>query len=247
MNASPGIQPVVIVTGGTRGIGRAIANHFMEQGASVIATGTNELEITKRNEDAPEGLRYIHADFSHTGSLKAFCQYIETLPKLDVLINNAGINIIKHVDAVTEADFDKLTTINYKSPYMIAQAAARVMARQRAGKIINIGSIWSVITKKGRSQYIAAKAGLAGMSRALATDLAEYNILVNCVSPGFVLTDLTRQTLSEADFQELARQIPLGRFANPEEIAHLVGFLGSAKNTYLTGQNIVIDGGFTHV
>lgn len=121
------------------------------------------------------------------------------------------------------------------------------MKKQKSGRIVNIASIWSVITKPGRSLYCGAKAGLAGFSRAMATDLARHGILVNAVSPGFTMTDLTRSTLSPREIAHLAKQVPMGRMAQPSEIAELVFFLGSPKNTYITGQNILIDGGFTNI
>lgn len=235
---------VVLVTGGTRGIGAAIVQEFLRAGAEVIATGTN---TAARPASAEQRLRYVDADFGDPASLRDFCTFVEKLPRLDVCVNNAGINIIKPLHDVTETDFDRLTAIDYRAPYLISQAAARVMQRAHRGWIVNIASIWSVITKKGRSSYSAAKAGLAGMTRGLAVDLAASGILVNCVSPGFVLTDLTRQSLSAEEAAALAAQVPLGRMAEPAEIARLVAFLGSPLNTYVTGQNIVADGGFTHV
>lgn len=238
---------IVIVTGATRGIGAAIAQEYWQQGAQVIITGTHQEEVDKLNQDCIERKRFVQVDFLNPPSLEAFLNYIASLDRLDVLINNAGINIIKHVDKVTTDDFDKVTAINYRAPFLLSQAAAKTMRHQHCGWIVNIGSIWSVITKKGRSPYAATKAGLVGMTRALATDLAADGILVNCVSPGFVLTDLTRKSLTDEEIETLAQQVPLGRFADPIEIARLVAFLGSDQNTYITGQNIVIDGGFTNV
>jgi len=238
---------VVVVTGATRGIGAAIADEFWRQGARVVRTGTHDDEIGRLNASAPDRSEYVHANFADPASLSRFTTYVEGLPRLDVCVNNAGINIIKPLDAVSPADFDLTTAINYRAPYLVSQSAARVMRRARRGWIINIASIWSIITKPGRSSYVAAKSGLAGMTRGLATDLAPSGILVNCVSPGFVLTDLTRASLTDEEIGALAKQVPLGRFAEPAEIARLVAFLGSESNTYVTGQNIVADGGFTNV
>ena len=238
---------VVIVTGATRGIGAAIADEFSRQGAHVIRTGTHQDEIDRLNAKATMYTQFVQADFADPASVSRFTAFIEQLRQLDVCVNNAGINIIKPLDEVTAADFDRTTAIDYRAPYMISQAAARVMRRAGRGWIVNIGSIWSVATKKGRSSYAAAKAGLAGMTRGLATDLASSGILVNCVSPGFVMTDLTRASLTDEEIKALATQVPLGRFAEPLEIARLVAFLGSESNTYITGQNIVADGGFTNV
>ena len=144
-------------------------------------------------------------------------------------------------------DLDRITAVNYTAPYLISRAASRVMLRGGGGRIVNIGSIWSLVTKPGRSAYSASKAGLAGMTRSAAVDLAREGVLVNCVSPGFVLTDLSRSTMSESERRTLAEVVPVGRFAEPAEIAPLVLFLCSDANTYITGQNIAIDGGFTNV
>lgn len=238
---------IVVVTGGTRGIGAAIVEEFWRQGAHVLITGTHPEEIDRLNREKSERKQYVWADFLNPSSLTGLIEHIARLERLDVCVNNAGINIIKDVEQVTAEDFEKIAVVNFRAPYLLSQAAAKVMRRQHRGWIVNIASIWSLITKPGRTLYSATKSGLAGMTRALATDLAADGILVNCVSPGFVLTDLTQRSLAPEEFQALARQVPLGRFAEPVEIARLVAFLGGEQNTYLTGQNIVADGGFSHV
>jgi 3-oxoacyl-[acyl-carrier protein] reductase len=237
----------VLVTGATRGIGEAIGTFFIERGATAILTGADGENVARLNADAPDAVTYLQADFTDDSSLEALLNKIKSLERLDVCVNNAGINVIKRLEEVDISDFDRVTSVNYRAPYLISQAAASVMTRGGGGRIVNVASIWSVATKEGRSPYCASKAGLAGMTRAIATDLARHNILVNAISPGFVQTELTRQSLSESEMEQLAAQVPLGRFAEPDEIARMVGFLASEENTYLTGQNIVVDGGFTNV
>lgn len=238
---------IVLVTGATRGIGAAIADAFAAEGAQVIRTGTHADEVAELQKNAPKGTTYVQADFADAKSLDKFLAHVAGLGRLDVCVNNAGINIIKPLDDVTAADFDKVAAIDYRAPFLVAQAAARVMRRAKRGHIVNVASIWSVITKKGRTSYSAAKTGLVGLTRALAVELGGDGILVNCISPGFVMTDLTRRSLNEAEIAALAAQVPMGRFAEPAEIARVVSFLASEGNTYLTGQNIVVDGGFTNV
>lgn len=237
----------VLITGGTRGIGAAIADVFESAGANLLLTGTDPDQIKILNDNAQENRRYISADFSNPESTKSLLSQIESLDRLDVCINNAGINIIKSVYEVEDEDFQRLTNVNYRAPYLICQAAAKKMREKQYGRIVNIASIWSVVTKPGRSMYASAKTGLVGMTRALATDLAPDGILVNCVSPGFTLTDLTRESLSQEEIDEIGKQIPCERMAEPSEIAKVVAFLSSHDNTYITGQNIVVDGGFSHV
>ena len=164
-----------------------------------------------------------------------------------MLINNAGINIIKEFGDVDEADYDRLMDINLKAPYFLSKAAAKVMKAQKKGSILNIASIWSVISKAQRSLYTSSKSGLAGMTRSLAAELAPFGISVNSLSPGFILTDLTQESLSEKERTDLANEVPMGRFGSPEEMANLAYFLCSNENSFMTGQNIVSDGGFTLV
>lgn len=237
----------ILITGGTRGIGAAIADAFEEQAANLILTGTNPEQIELLNKSAPPTRKYMTVDFLDKKSTGDFLCYIEKLDRLDVCVNNAGINIIKPIDEVDDDEFDRILDVNYRASYYISRAASRVMKPQKKGMIVNIASIWSVITKPGRSLYCGSKSALAGMTRSIATDLAQFNILVNCVSPGFVLTDLTHKTLKPKEIEELSQQVPMKRFATPKEIANVVVFLCSEQNTYITGQNIIVDGGFTNV
>ena len=237
----------VLVTGATRGIGAAVVERFRNEGARIIGTGTSASDVARLNDSAPVDTTYVQVDFCDQVSLDDFLAYVTSLDRLDVCINNAGINIIKPYLDVTIDDFDRVAAVDFRAPYLIAQSAARVMSRQRRGWIVNVGSVWSIVTKRGRTPYCSAKSGLAGMTRAMATDLASAGILVNCISPGFVRTEMTSRSLSEEEMRLLAAAVPLGRFAVADEIAEVIAFLASEHNTYLTGQNVVVDGGFTNV
>ena len=232
-----------LVTGGTRGIGRAVAVRLKELGADVTVTG--------RAPKVPElaaGISYLQADLSSPESTANLADAVRAMSGLMVLVNNAGINRIHRIEDFPADEFDEITQVNYTSAYRLTQAAAQVMlAEKTAGRIVNIASIWATHTRVGRTAYCAAKAGLLGMTRSISADLAAHGILVNAVSPGFVRTDLTAQTLGPDGIAEVSAQIPSGRFAEPEEIAEVVSFLASPDNTYLTGQNIIVDGGFTNV
>ena len=236
----------IVITGGTRGIGAAIGQHFVELGGDVVLTGRNKEELSRLQQESGSNVRYAYLDLGKKESVGEFVEFLGTLETLDVLVNNAGINRIDRVESIRELDFDEIIDVNLKGPFYICQKAAKLMAN-KGGRIINIASIWSNITKEGRTSYITSKAGLAGLTRGFATDMAKYNVLVNTVSPGFVLTELTRQSLNESEMEDMRKMIPMQRMAEPSEIAKVVAFLASDENSYITGQNIVVDGGFSNV
>ncbi len=228
-----------LVTGGTRGIGAAIAQALVEAGYEVTVTGTASGEGR-----APAGCAYRPCDFSDPKALKAFAGEVAGLD-LGVLINNAGINKVGSIEQYDPDDFAKIQQVNVTAPFALCRAVVPGMRRRRFGRIVNIASIFGVISRSGRSAYSASKFGLVGLTRALALEVAADNILVNCVSPGFVDTELTRGILGAQGIAEAVRQVPLGRLAQPAEIARCVRFLVGEENTYLTGQNIIVDGGVT--
>lgn len=227
-----------LVTGGTRGIGAAIGREFFQAGYEVIVSGRSAVG------KAPEGCSYMPCDFSDPAALKAFAAAIAAL-ELSVLVNNAGINKVAPLTEYDPEDFSRIQQVNITAPFMLCRAVVPGMRRRRFGRIVNMTSIWGVVSKAGRSAYSASKFGLFGLSRALALEVAADNVLVNCVAPGVVDTDLTRSVLGESGIAELVSQVPMGRLAKPEEIARFVRFLASEENSYMTGQNIVVDGGFT--
>lgn len=227
-----------LITGGTRGIGAAIAQTLRESGHDVAVSGRSP------GGQPPEGCTYLPCDFSDLAQLRAFADRIAGM-ELGVLINNAGVNKIGPLEEYPTADFVRIHQVNVMAPFLLCRAVVPGMRARRFGRIVNITSIWGVVSKAGRSAYSASKFGLLGLSRALAMEVAAENVLVNCLAPGVVDTELTRTVLGEQGIAELVQRIPVGRLAQPVEIAHCVRFLASAENSYITGQNIVVDGGFT--
>jgi 3-oxoacyl-[acyl-carrier protein] reductase len=237
----------VVVTGATRGIGKRIADDFAAAGARLMLTGTHPDEVEALNAAATDGRRWHCVDFTRPGSAEAFAAELEGMERIDACVNNAGINRINPVDETRLEDWNDVVAVNLTGPMLVTRAVSRVMKRAGYGRIVNIGSIFGSVSREKRSVYSTTKFGIRGMTVASSNDLARYGILVNSVSPGFVLTDLTRRVLSEAERDELVRQVPAGRLAEPADISPAVLFLCSGLNTYITGQDVVVDGGFLNV
>ena len=229
-----------VVTGATRGIGRAIAARLCADGASVIGTGTDAGGL------AAPGCDYHALDLTVEASVNEFCAWLgETGP--DILVNNAGLNINAPFAEIDPDDFTRVQKINATGPMRLMQAVLPAMRKSGWGRIVNIGSIWSKIARPGRASYATSKFGLDGMGAALAAEVAGDGTLVNTVSPGFIDTELTRRTVDEKTLATLIAEVPARRLGQPEEIAALVSWLAGPENTYISGQNIAIDGGFTRV
>lgn len=228
-----------LVTGASRGIGASIVKKLSEDGFEVYGTSTS-------GEGKTIGVhQWVSGDFSTQKGIDDFLTRLKKISSFDVLVNNAGINIIKSQNRVTKEDYSRMESVNLRAPYQITQMVLKQMAEKKYGRIIHIASIWSVVSKANRSLYSTMKTGLLGMTRAAALEWAAHNILINSISPGFVQTELTKKSLTTEQQDVIKKQIPIKRFAQPDEIAETVSFLCSNKNTYLTGQNIIIDGGFT--
>jgi NAD(P)-dependent dehydrogenase (short-subunit alcohol dehydrogenase family) len=239
-----------LVTGGTRGIGLQIAKDMHTAGARVVLTGTTprSFELVRSHFDAGKyPAKFFPVDFTDAESTKNFLSNIDRLKNIDILVNNSGINRINPIDAIKTQDWNDLVAVNLSAPLLLIRSVARIMKMQRYGRIVNIGSVFGVISKAKRALYSITKHGLHGLTIATALDLAPYGILVNTVSPGFVLTELTKSILSAKEIKELTAQVPLGRFAEPEDISSVVLFLCSPENRYITSQNIIVDGGFVNV
>lgn len=214
-----------LVTGGSRGIGHAIVQRLELAGWNVLAPTRNELDLLSNN---------------------SIDKYLAGLNlRVDVIVNNAGINPISDIDNIKDTDVEDTLQTNLVAPLRIIRGLVPTMIANQYGKIVNISSIWSTVSKAGRTVYAASKSGLNGVTRSMAVELAKNNILINSVAPGFVETELTHQNNTENDLQLIKQSIPMQRLAKPDEIAELVYFLVSESNTYITGQTIVIDGGYT--
>ena len=229
-----------LVTGGTRGIGLAISERLASDGMDVYVTGRS------KKENMPFRCKQLTVDFLSEQSMSDFLVKIAEI-NFDVVVNNAGINKISSFCDIDPLDFDQIHAANLKAPFQICQTILPHMISNGWGRIVNISSIFGHVSKEFRASYSASKFGLDGMTAALAAEVASKGVLANCVAPGFVDTDLTREVLGEDGVKELTSKIPIGRLGQPKEIAALVSWLASADNTYLSGQNIIIDGGFTRV
>ncbi len=236
----------ILVTGGTKGIGKAIVNKFLSVGAKVTATGTKNQEIKKLNKfNKNTNLHYLNLDFLDDNSIDRFKTECDKLGGVDILVNNAGINIVSNFLETNDDQYECINKVNVRGPYKLCKYVLPYMQNKKEGRIINISSIWSVVSRESRSIYSTTKSAILGMTKTLALEFASSNILINAVSPGFTLTELTKKTNTFEELKQIEKEIPLKKIAKPEEIANIVVFLSSEANGYITGQNIVIDGGYT--
>jgi 3-oxoacyl-[acyl-carrier protein] reductase len=240
---------VAVVTGGSRGIGRAIAQTLAAMQASVIITYvTNHAaaESTCTMIQAAGG-KVASRCFDVADAVQtqqAFSSILDDYGRIDILINNAGVTRDTLVLRMTEEDWQEVLQINLSGIYHCSKAAIRPMIRQRHGRIINITSIIGIIGNAGQVNYAAAKAGAIGLTKALAREVASREITINAVAPGFIETEMTEGLSAQAK-TELVRQIPLGRWGTPQDVADCVGFLVSSRASYITGQVIQVNGGLS--
>lgn len=235
----------VLVTGGTRGIGAGVVKLMEAAGARVIATGRED-SVREARSRASSDTSYAVVDLSHRAETEAFARDLES-ERIDVLINNAGINRIALVGDVDMGDWDEIQEVNVRAPMVLCRALAPRMAAEGYGRIVNISSIFGHVTRSMRVSYTTSKYALLGLTKTVAVDYAKQSVLCNAVAPGFIDTELTRTILSSEQREELAAATPLGRLGTVEEIARVIGFLASEANSFITGQLILADGGFTSV
>ena len=215
---------VALITGASKGIGEEIAELFKFSGAKVLTPSHSELDLASNSSVE-----------SYASSLTG---------TIDILVNNAGINLLAELDELDQEVLKKTLQINLVAPLILTKLLAERMKSNRYGRIVNISSIWSVVAKEGRLAYTASKSALNGATRTLAVELGEHGILVNTIAPGYVNTELTSQNNSSEQLRLIRNNIPLKRLAEPNEIAQIAAFLCSEKNSYMTGQVLVADGGY---
>lgn len=231
-----------LVTGGTTGIGRTIVETLVECGAKVVVTGIEPDLLQGLGKIA--GISSLLLDLSDTADTERQADALANEP-FDVLVNNAGINVHAAVGELDMPAFDQILDINLRGAAVLCRALVPGMAARGYGRVVNITSIFSLVSKRHRAPYTTSKFALLGFTRTLALDYAEKNVLANCVAPGFISTEMTERMLGPDGIREMVAQVPVGRLGKPQEVANLVAFLASPLNSFINGQNIVIDGGFT--
>lgn len=219
------MKKTALITGASQGIGKAVADLFKEKKIQLIIPDIEEMDLS---------------------SVESVDKYLSTIKQpIDMLVNNAGINQIETITDISDANIRNTLEINMIAPIRLIREIIPHMIKNKYGRIVNISSVWSIVSKPGRTIYSISKSGLNALTRSIAVELGPYNILVNAVAPGFVDTELTRKNNTEEQLNILKEKIPLGRLADVEEIAEIVWFLCSDNNRYMTGQVLYVDGGFT--
>ncbi len=234
-----------LVTGGARGIGRAIVEKLMDHGCKVMiadvlddAGAQTVSELTGRG-----GVAFVHCDVtSSTEAQAAIEKTVASFGSLDILVNNAGITKDTLLIKMAEADWDRVLNINLKGAFLMTQAAAKVMIKARTGRIVNISSVVGLMGNFGQANYSASKAGLVGLTKSAAKELAGRNVTVNAVAPGYIQTEMTEH-LPDAAKQAFLTNIPLKRAGLPEDVANAVLFLAADESAYITGQVLPVCGG----
>ena len=234
----------VLVTGGAGGIGAEIVKSMYALGANILISGSNKLKLEKQSNSFSNPLLYFAADLSKRDDIEKLVE--RTLEKfnnkLDILINNAGITRDNLTLRMKDSEWNDVINLNLNSTFYLTRVFLKNMIKNRFGRVINISSVVGSSGNLGQANYSASKAGIEGMSKSMALEVASRNITINCVAPGFIETDMTKDLLSKNE-DSLRKSIPMGRVGSPDEIANVVSFLASDAAGYITGQTIHVNGG----
>jgi 3-oxoacyl-[acyl-carrier protein] reductase len=237
---------VAVITGASRGIGRSIALALAEAGAKIVAVDLDpvatEAIVAELKENGTEAIAVIGNVTVSEDTEKMIDAAVAAFGRVDILVNNAGITRDGLLMRMKDEDWDAVLSVNLKGAFLCSRAASKVMTKQRYGRIINIASVVGQMGNAGQANYCASKAGLIGLTKSNARELAKRNVTVNAVAPGFIATAMT-DALPEKVREELTAQIPLARLGSAEDIAHAVVFLALEKSAYITGHVIAVNGG----
>ena len=240
---------VALVTGGSRGLGKAMARGLAEAGADIVISSRHEAELRSGLDEILSGTgrrgQYVVADLGRRQEASRLARTaLELMGRVDILINNAGTNTPEAIDAIRDEVWDSIVELNLNSCMALTRALAPPMKERRWGRIIHISSIMAFISKEARNVYSATKAALVGLARSSAIDLGPYGITVNCLAPGPFLTDLPGRLLSKAEKQAFSDHTALGRWGEPRELIGPVLLLASEAGSYITGETLIVDGGY---
>jgi NAD(P)-dependent dehydrogenase (short-subunit alcohol dehydrogenase family) len=240
---------VALVTGGSKGLGKAMARGLAEAGADIVISSRHENELRSALDEILRGTnskgRLIVADMARREEVERLARTaLEQMSRVDILVNNAGTNIPQPIDEIKNEDWDRMLETNLSSIMVLTRALAPQMKARKWGRIIHISSVMGFVSKEGRNAYSATKSALIGLARANALDLGRHGVTVNCIAPGPFLTDLPARLLSDAEKQEFSRYTALGRWADPSELVGPVLLLASEAGSYITGETLVVDGGW---
>jgi NAD(P)-dependent dehydrogenase (short-subunit alcohol dehydrogenase family) len=240
---------VALVTGGSKGLGKAMARGLVEAGADIVISSRHEEELRPALDEILKGTqrrgKHIVADMSQRQDVARLARTaLEQMGRVDILVNNAGTNVPQPIDEVTDETWDRVVEINLNSVMALTRDLVSQMKARRWGRIVHISSVMGFVSKAGRNVYSATKSALLGLARAGALELGPYGITVNCIAPGPFLTDLPGRLLSDAEKQEFAKGTAVGRWADPKELVGPILLLASDAGSYITGQTLVVDGGW---
>jgi NAD(P)-dependent dehydrogenase (short-subunit alcohol dehydrogenase family) len=240
---------VALVTGGSKGLGKAMARGLAEAGADIVISSRNEAELRSALDDILRDTgrkgRFVVTDMGKRDQVQALAKTaLDQMGRVDILVNNAGTNKPQAIDAISDADWDNVMEINLSSIMVLSRALVPQMKERRWGRIIHISSVMGFLSKEKRNIYSATKTALIGMARSMALDLGPFGITVNCIAPGPFLTDLPMSVLSDAEKKEFSQHTALGRWGEPRELVGPALLLASDAGSYITGETLVVDGGF---